>query len=130
MVPSRYAAFVSTAFAEDGSNARPLFELDFGPFMEAKGYNGQVRIDGDWLIIERKGLGRLGHSKGDKRIHQSEFDAIREQVENYVAERSAARVSAARPDPAEEIRKFAQLRDEGILSEDEFQAKKSEILGL
>ena len=177
---ARYAAFVSTAFAEDGSNARPLFELDFGPFMEAKGYNGQVRIDGDWLIIERKGLGRLGHSKGDKRIalgqitavkmrpagrlangfiyfstpgrdelrgglsaartddnaviftrnHQSEFDAIREQVENYVAERSAAPVSAARPDPAEQIRKFAQLRDEGILSEDEFQAKKSEILGL
>jgi hypothetical protein len=61
--------------------------------------------------------------------HQSEFDAIREQVENYVAERSAAPGSVARPDPAEEIRKFAQLRDEGIPSEDEFQAKKSEILG-
>jgi hypothetical protein len=54
VLPSRYAAFVSTTFAEDGSNARPLFKLDFGPFMEAKGYNGQVRIDGDWLIIERK----------------------------------------------------------------------------
>ena len=180
MLPSRYAAFVSTTFAEDGSNARPLFKLDFGPFMEAKGYNGQVRIDGDWLIIERKGLGRLGHSKGDKRIalgqitaaqmrpagrlangfiyfstpgrdelrgglsaartddnaviftrnHQAEFDAIRERLERYVAEASAAAVPAAPLDPAEQIRKFAELRDEGVLSEEEFQAKKSDLLGL
>jgi hypothetical protein len=33
-------------------------------------------------------------------------------------------------DPTDELRKFAALRDEGIISEDEFQAKKRQVLGL
>jgi hypothetical protein len=33
-------------------------------------------------------------------------------------------------DPVEEIRKFAELRDSGLLSEEEFQAKKQQILNL
>ena len=33
-------------------------------------------------------------------------------------------------DPADQIRKFAALRDDGIISEDEFQAKKRSILGI
>ena len=41
------------------------------------------------------------------RPHQAEFDAIREQVENYLIERSAAPGPAAPLDPAEQIRKFA-----------------------
>lgn len=41
-----------------------------------KGHNGQVRIDGDWLIIDRKGLGRLGHSKGDRRIPLANITAV------------------------------------------------------
>jgi hypothetical protein len=64
------------------------------------------------------------------RNHQAEFDAIRERLERYVAEASAAAVPAAPLDPAEQIRKFAELRDEGVLSEEEFQAKKSDLLGL
>jgi Short C-terminal domain/Domain of unknown function (DUF4429) len=145
----------------------------------AKGYNGQISIEGDWLTIERKGLGRIGHSKGDKRIalgqivavkmrpagrlangfihfstpgrddlkgglsaankddnsviftrgQQADFDAVREHIENYIAARSG--VTASTPaDPAEQIRKLAQLRDEGLLTEDEFQAKKTQLLGL
>jgi Short C-terminal domain/Domain of unknown function (DUF4429) len=153
--------------------------------MHAKGFNGQIRIEGDWLTIERKGFGRIGHSKGDKRIalgqivavkmrpagpmirgfihfsttggdqltgglteaqtndnavifsrgRQAEFDAVREHVENYIAARSSAPppvIAAPAPshDPADQLRKFAQLRDEGIVSEEEFQAKKAELLGL
>lgn len=33
-------------------------------------------------------------------------------------------------DPADQIRRFAGLRDDGLISEDEFQAKKRAILGL
>lgn len=32
-------------------------------------------------------------------------------------------------DPAEQIRKLAQLRDEGLLSETEYEAKRTELLG-
>lgn len=43
---------------------------------------------------------------------------------------SASTTSAAVDDPADQIRKFAALRDDGLISEDEFQAKKRELLGL
>jgi hypothetical protein len=42
----------------------------------AKGHNGQIRIAGDWLTIERKGLGRIGHSKGDRRIPLGTITAV------------------------------------------------------
>jgi hypothetical protein len=37
---------------------------------------------------------------------------------------------AAEIDPADQIRKFAQLRDEGLISEEEFAAKKARLLDL
>src|SRR4051794_8829304 len=50
-----------------------------------KGYNGQVRIDGEWLVIERKGLGRLGHSKGDRRIPLATITAVQMRPAGPVA---------------------------------------------
>lgn len=61
------------------------------------------------------------------------------------AERLRARVTAAQqsaaaapagpvsgdgPDPAEQLRKFAALRDDGIITDEDFEAKKRELLGL
>ena len=34
------------------------------------------------------------------------------------------------PDPADEIRKFKKLADDGIITQDEFEAKKKQLLGL
>lgn len=42
---------------------------------------------------------------------------------------SGVTVSPAGGDPADQIRRFAALRDEGLISEDEFQTKKRMILG-
>jgi hypothetical protein len=42
----------------------------------AKGHNGQVTVSGDWLTIERKGLGRIAHSKGDRRIPLGSITAV------------------------------------------------------
>lgn len=44
--------------------------------IEAKGVNGQVIVDGAWLTITRKGLGRVGHSRGDRRIPISSITAV------------------------------------------------------
>ena len=151
--------------------------------LEAKGHNGQITIDGEWITIHRKGLGRLGHSKGDKRIamstiiavkmrpagavangfirfdqmggpalrdkrgglsdattdenavifrksQQAAFDALREHVENYIAARhSAAGAPApAAPSVADQIKQLAELRDSGVLTEEEFGAKKADLL--
>jgi hypothetical protein len=150
----------------------------------AKGVNGQITISGDWMTIGRKGLGRLGHSKGERRIplasitavqmrpagplangflrvtipgsperrgglndatsdenaviftkkHADEFAAVQTYIETYIANRIAAHhqpqqvVHQAAPDVADQIRKLASLRDDGILTEEEFQTKKAALL--
>ena len=33
------------------------------------------------------------------------------------------------PDPVEQIRRLAQLRDEGLLSETEYEAKRADLMG-
>jgi hypothetical protein len=38
-------------------------------------------------------------------------------------------ISAAHTDPLDQLKKLAELRDTGVLSNQEFQAKKQELLG-
>jgi hypothetical protein len=150
----------------------------------AKGHNGQITISGDWMTIGRKGFGRVGHSKGDRRIplatitavqvrpagaiangflrvtipgspdrrgglndatndenaviftkkHAAEFAAVQTYIETYISNRMAAAnrpqqvIQQMAPDAADQIRKLASLRDDGILTEEEFQAKKAALL--
>jgi hypothetical protein len=42
----------------------------------------------------------------------------------------AAPPTPAEPDPAAEIQKYAALRDQGLITEEEFAAKKKAILGI
>jgi len=42
----------------------------------------------------------------------------------------AAPAAPAEPDPAAEIQKFAQLKEQGLITEEEFTAKKKAILGI
>jgi Short C-terminal domain len=63
------------------------------------------------------------------RKHQAEVDAVREHVENYITARHATPARAsAQPDIADQIRKLAELRDAGILTSEEFEAKKADLL--
>jgi hypothetical protein len=68
--------------------------------------------------------------KTDKRT----ADDIAAELRRLVADAHGTGVTpqampVAAPDPADQIRKLAALRDEGLLSEEEFQAKKLQILG-
>jgi len=148
--------------------------------LRVKGHNGQITIEGDWLTIERKGLGRMGHSKGDRRIplasitavqmrpagafangflkftvpgspelrgglnaagkdenaviyrksQQEEFNRVRERVEAYIAQRNAPQPAAApaQPDVTDQLKKLGELRDAGVLTNEEFETKKAELL--
>src|SRR3954452_4241828 len=59
----------------------------------------------------------------------TEFEALREYVERRIAEAHApALAPAGELDVAEQIRKLASLRDEGLLSSEEFEAKKADLL--
>jgi hypothetical protein len=54
------------------------------------------------------------------------------QYDQEVAAQQAASVSAqpAEPDYAAELEKLAQLKAQGIITEEEFEAKKKQILGI
>lgn len=56
---------------------------------------------------------------------QPQFEALRDEIE-----RQRARPAQASQTVAEQIAAFARLRDEGILTQEEFDAKKRQLLGL
>jgi hypothetical protein len=55
-----------------------------------------------------------------------------EPKEEEPAEAAPSRATSAAPEPEymAELERLAQLRDQGIVSEEEFEAKKKQILGL
>ena len=74
----------------------------------------------DFLVTYKKNITQL--------IAQ-EFETA---VNNYKAQQAALNSSTPsntpQPDIADQIKKLAQLRDEGILTEEEFQSKKTDLL--
>jgi hypothetical protein len=149
--------------------------------MSVTGYNGQIRIEGDWLIIERKKLGRLGHSKGDKRIalstitavkmrpagrlangfirfdqlggtplrdsrgglsdantnenaviflrkHQPEFDSLRAYIESYITNKLNPTHIQSSASVTDQLRDLGALFKSGVLTQNEFEKKKAELL--
>jgi hypothetical protein len=56
--------------------------------------------------------------------------AEQDQQQAYEAEQSYAAQAPAEPDYAAELEQLAQLKNQGIISEDEFEAKKKQILGI
>ena len=75
---------------------------------------------------------RLVVAASFKRGHQKAFDAIREQIDqarSQLADRQTGVVQVQSSD-MDELEKLASLRDRGIVTEEEFQQKKQDILGL
>ncbi len=62
------------------------------------------------------------------RRQQSKYAAQDQQA--YEQQAPAAPAPTAEPDYVAELEQLAQLRDQGILSPEEFEAKKKQILGL
>jgi Short C-terminal domain len=67
--------------------------------------------------------------------HRQEQKYARQDQEAYEQELAAQQAYAAPPPPAEpdpyaEIEKLARLKDQGIINEEEFEAKKRQLLGI
>ena len=80
------------------------------------------------------GTAVIAGTAGAVRHHQDQKYAAQEQ-QQYNAEmqqQAAAQAAAAPdvPDYAAELEQLAQLKNQGILSEEEFEAKKKQILGI
>lgn len=78
--------------------------------------------------------GAVRHHQDQKYAAQDQAQyeqAMYEQQQAAAAAQAAAAPAApAEPDYAAELEKLAQLKNQGILSEEEFEAKKKQILGI
>ena len=125
----------------------------------AKGAAATVTVDGDWLVLDRKvyrgteriplaGITGVDYKaatsllQGRMVLHvpakepieivfrkgaNDEFLAVRDAIE--AARANGLVPPAAAPDLAEQLTKLAALRDQGILSDEEFAAQKAKLLG-
>ena len=75
--------------------------------------------------------GAVRHRQDQKYARQDQ-EAYEQQMYQQQAaqEQMAAAAAPAEPDYAAELEKLAQLKNQGILSEEEFEAKKKQILGI
>ena len=62
-----------------------------------------------------------------KALNKFEADKAKELINGKIKEVNSVKIST---NSADEIQKLAELRDKNILTEDEFQAKKKQILGV
>jgi Short C-terminal domain len=73
--------------------------------------------------------GAVRHKQNQKYARQDQ-EAYEQQVAAEQAAAAAAPAPAAESDYAGELEKLAKLKAEGILTDEEFEAKKKQILGI
>lgn len=159
------------------------------PVIEFKGYNGQIYVYEDHLVIERKGFlatasngfagsktipftaiqsvqfknagamlngyiqfavlggverrGGITNAATDENAvvflkkHQADAERVRNYVQKAIMDIQNASVERRSPEPdtaaasvADEIKKFKDLLDMGAITQEEFDAKKKQLLGL
>ena len=74
--------------------------------------------------------GAVRHRQDQKYAAQDQaaYDQQMAQQQAYAAQQAPA--APAAPDYAAELEKLAQLKSQGILTDEEFEAKKKQILGI
>ena len=102
------------------SESTPLDEIIYVHFTSDNSTHGYIEIKSSTKIYSISLTGKLYMLK---QVYQ-EFETA---INNYKAQQ-AAQNNAPQPDIVDQIEKLAQLRDKGIITEEEFQAKKTDLL--
>ena len=74
--------------------------------------------------------GAVRHRQDQKYAAQDQAAYEQQMYQQQAAQQQAAAAAPAEPDYAAELEKLAQLKNQGILSDEEFEAKKKQILGI
>lgn len=107
------SSITSVQFKEAGL-LRGYIQFGFIGGAEAKGGIIQGGVDENTVMFVKK--------------EQPDFEKIRNFVQSRIQNSGVTSASSTSSD-ADQLEKFANLRDRGILSEEEFQAQKNKILG-
>jgi Short C-terminal domain len=86
---------------------------------------GLVRMAASTAVIAGT-AGAVRHRQ-DRRYAEQDQAAYEQQM---AAQAAAAPAAPAEPDYTAELEQLAQLKNQGILTEEEFEAKKKQILGI
>jgi hypothetical protein len=120
-----------------GDKRIPLTSVVAVQFKKAGLTDGYLQLTIPGGVESRGGWAQSGSDENTvtfNRRQQPAFEALRDQLEERLVERSrSAGMGAASPvtppaDIPEQIRKLAALRDDGVLTDEEFAAKKAELL--
>ena len=74
--------------------------------------------------------GAVRHRQDQRYAAQDQAQYDQEMAAQQAAAAQAAPAAPAAPDYAAELEQLAQLKAQGILTEEEFEAKKKQILGI
>ena len=74
--------------------------------------------------------GAVRHRQDQKYAAQDQEAYDQQVAEQQAAAAQAAPAAPAQPDYAAELEQLAQLKNQGILTDEEFEAKKKQILGI
>ena len=102
------------------------FDLESFPYKTVSSFERGKNINGGILKFHAS-----GNSVSVKWIRSPNLDEFVTMVKGRIDEAhtaSSAPATAAAPDPADQLRKLGELRDAGLLSEDEFAQKKQQLL--
>jgi hypothetical protein len=92
--------------------------------------NGFIRFTVPGSPQARGGLQNAGKDEYAvifKKSQADAFEQVRTAVEEYIGGSGGAAAPAA-PDVAEQIEKLGELRDKGLITPEEFESKKAELL--
>jgi hypothetical protein len=88
---------------------------------------------GPGLVRMAAGTAVIAGTAGAVRHRQEQKYAAQDQAaydQQMAAQAAAAPAAPAEPDYTAELEQLAQLKNQGILTEEEFEAKKKQILGI
>jgi Short C-terminal domain len=91
------------------------------------------RRRGPGLVRMAAGTAVIAGTAGAVRHRQEQKYAAQDQAaydQQMAAEAAAAPAAPAEPDYTAELEQLAQLKNQGILTDEEFEAKKKQILGI
>lgn len=87
------------------------------------------------LVLKKRGLNAAQFDENTvmfNNVGEPDFEKIRDFVEKRIVElkqRPAAVAVVQEIDVADQLLKLSQLRDQGILTHEEFEAQKAKVLG-
>ena len=59
-----------------------------------------------------------------------EAEILRDEIQRRMEASTGNKGGGTQLSGADELKKFAELRDQGVITEEDFQAKKNQLLGL